>query len=280
MSAFNLVCIALILQNALEFLSAFIYGSNPALALYFVNGVMFSLYFFAATLVYFSVTVAQTHYANLVAGLFGCLALLVAALHLGGLLISGFTPLSYTIISVPGPMYWVLQVYIFGVVLTTLVTLSSVAFSASPETQERCQTTLFAVTPICALGIGVIVLRALGYNASTAIAMPLASTIFVWVLMLDQRGEFITFKVKWRINFKLALNMKNLKLADWAEELEKQLFIEAMHAARNNNSAAARLLGCNQTTFHRKAEKHFDKPSTSKPSRRAAQALDSDYDYQ
>ncbi len=72
--------------------------------------------------------------------------------------------------------------------------------------------------------------------------------------MLDQRGEFITFQVKWRIIWKLATNIKNLNLADWAEEVEKQLVLEAMRTERNNKSAAARLLGSNQTTFHRKAE--------------------------
>jgi len=51
-----------------------------------------------------------------------------------------------------------------------------------------------------------------------------------------------------------------------------------MRTEGNNKSAAARLLGSNQTTFHRKAEKYLDTPSRRTASRRRA-ALASDYDY-
>lgn len=278
-SAFNLVCIALILQNALEFLSAFLFTANPDIAFNFVDGVMFSLYFFAAALVYFSVTVAQPRYASQLAGLFAAFGMLVAGLHLSGLLVAGYTPVGYTIISQPGPLYWVFKLYIIGVVLTSLGTLFRGAITASPELQARCKTSLLAILPVCALGLGVIVLRSLGYSASTAIAMPIASTLFVWILMMDQRGEFVTFKVKWSIIFRLATNIKNLKLADWADEVEKLLIIEAMRTTKNNKSAAARLLGSNQTTFHRKAEKHLEKQKSDRKARKTNVSPETDYDY-
>lgn len=260
-SAFNIVCLALITQNALEFLSAFSYGANPAIAFYFVDGVMFSLYGFAAALVYFCVTVAQRSYAPLLSRLFASGAALVAGLHLSGLLISGYEVLGYTIISIEGVAYPAFQLYILAVILAAFGSLLHGYMTGTPEIKSRCQTTLLAIAPICALGIGVIVLRILGYNASTAIAMPIASTFFAWVLMLDQRGEFVTFKVKWRIIWKLATNIHNLRLADWAEEVEKQLVLEALRTEHNNKSAAARLLGTNQTTFHRKAEKYLARPA-------------------
>jgi len=277
-AAVNLVCIALIAQNALEFLSAFTFSANPVIASYFVDGVMFSLYFFAAALVYFCVTVAQIQSARLISSLFAGFALLVGALHLSGQLIDGYVAVGYTIISNEGALYPVFQVYILSVILTLLVTLMHGIIKAEPEIQARCKTTLLAIAPICGTGVGVIVFRMLGFNSSSAIVMPIASTFFVWVLMLDQRGEFITFRVKWRIIWKLAINIKNLNLTDWAEEVEKQLVLEALRTEGNNKSAAARLLGSNQTTFHRKAEKYLETP-VRKPRAQSRRTFNSDYDF-
>jgi len=209
--------------------------------------------------------------------------MLVGGLHLSCLLIDGYEAVGYTIISVEGALYPVFQVYILSVILTMLITLGYGIIKAEPDVQARCKTTLIAISPICALGVGVIVFRLLGFNSSSAIVMPIASTFFVWILMLDQRGQFITFQVKWRILWKLAINMKNLKLSDWADEVEKQLVLEAMRTERNNKSAAARLLGSNQTTFHRKAEKYLDTPVRKKRQRPepayATTDYDSDYDF-
>lgn len=277
-SAFYLVCLALIAQNALEFLSAFTFAANHAIASYFVDGVMFSLYIFAAALIYFCVTVAQLRHGKLIVSLFAGFATLVGALHLSGLLIEGYIPAGYTIISVEGALYPVFQLYILSVIIALLGILVYGIQSSAPEIQARCKTTLFAIAPICAVGVGVIVLRLLGFNSSSAIVMPLASTFFVWILMLDQRGEFIMFRVKWRIIWKLATNIKNLNLTDWAEEVERQLVLEAMRTENNNKSAAARLLGSNQTTFHRKAEKYLDTPARRPRSRRGP-AFATDYDY-
>ena len=277
-SAFYIVCLALIAQNALEFLSAFTFGANPAIAAWFVDGVMFSLYLFAASLIYFCVTVAQLRHAKYYIAFFAGFALLVAGVHLSGLLIESYVAVGYTIISNEGVLYPIFQIYILSVILTILGTLIYGMLSESAEVKARCKSTLIAIAPICALGLGVVLFRLMGFNSSSAILMPIASTFFVWILMLDQRGQFITFQVKWRIIFKLATNIKNLNLSEWAEEVEKQLVLEAMRTEGNNKSAAARLLGSNQTTFHRKAEKYLDTPSRKSRTRRV-QVFESDYDY-
>lgn len=277
-AAFYIVCLALIAQNALEFLSAFTFSTNPAVAAYFVDGVMFSLYIFAAALIYFCATVAQLGYGKFIISLYAAFGLLVGTLHLSGTLITGYDRVGYTIISIEGAMYPVFQIYILSVIFGILTILIRGIMSPAQDIQARCKTTLLGIAPICAMGVGVVVFRLLGFNSSSAIVMPLASTFFVWILLLDQRGEFITFRVKWRIIWKLATNIKNLNLADWAEEVEKQLVLEAMRTEGNNKSAAARLLGSNQTTFHRKAEKYLNAPARRISPRRRAE-LAADYDY-
>lgn len=278
-AAFYLVCLALIAQNALEFLNAFIFGANPAIAGYFPDGVMFSLYFFAASLIFFCATVAQVRRIKFVVGFYAVFTAIVGALHLSGSLISGYKAVGYTLISIEGPLYPVFQVYLLCLIAGLVTLLVRGIVNSSPEIQARCKTTLIGIAPICAVGVGVVVLRMMGFNSSSAIVMPLASTFFVWILMLDQRGDFITSQVKWRIIWKLATNIKNLNMAEWAEDVEKQLVLEAMRAERNNKSAAARLLGSNQTTFHRKAEKYLETPvRCNRPRRHPAIAADYDFD--
>ena len=278
-AAFYLVCLALIAQNALEFLSAFIFGANPSIADYFVDGVMFSLYILAAALIFFCATVAQVRRSRLIVGFYAGFAALVGVLHLSGSLVTGYEASGYTLISIEGPLYPVFQIYILSVITGLVTILVRGMMSPAPEVQARCRTTLLGIAPICAVGLGVVIFRLMGFNSSAAIIMPLASTFFVWILMLDQRGEFITFQVKWRIIWKLATNIKNLNMAEWAEEVEKQLVLEAMRTERNNKSAAARLLGSNQTTFHRKAEKYLAIPARrNRPRRHPAIAADYDFD--
>ena len=260
-SAFNLICIALITQNALEFLSAFTYAANPEVATYFLDGLMFSLYASAAALVYFSLTVAQVKFIRPLSTLFLLFAVAIGGLHATGYIVDGYIPLGYTIISNEGVLYPAFEAFILAVIAVSIGTLFMGRRSNNQEIQSRSKTALLAIAPICLLGVGVIALRIIGFNSSSGIFMPLATTFFVWILMLDQRGEFVTFNVKWRIIWKLATNIKSLKLADWAGEVEKQLVLEAMRTKNNNKSAAAKLVGSNQTTFHRKAEKHMQTPA-------------------
>jgi hypothetical protein len=278
-SAFNLLCIVLIFRSALDFLSATLYATNPDITYQLMDGSMLGTIFFGVALVYFSVTVAQIRYASQLVGLFAASGILVACLQPLGLLASGYTAVSYTIIREPGPMFWVFKLHIMGAALTSLGTLIWGAITASPEQQARCKTSLIAILPLCALALGVLILRAEGYNASASIGVAFVSTFFVWILMMDERGEFVTFKVKSSIIFRLVTNIKNLKLDDWADEVEKLLIIEAMRATNNNKSAAARLLSINQTTFHRKAEKHLEKEKSDNKVSNTKDSSEKDYDY-
>lgn len=256
-SALNLLILALIAQNCFEFLGYLTWVSDPGFSAYLIDGLFISLYAAAAAAVFLVMRVSESAYGRLVPGLFAAFALVLAVLHSQGLIASAYEQVGYTIISVEASLYPLFSVYVLGAVVVTLWTLIKGSLFASRQIRDRCRVTLMAIAPLCAVGFGVIVLRQMGFNASTALAMPLASTLLVWILMVDERGDYLSLKIKWTILLKLAFNTKDINLNNWTNMVEKMLVLEAMRGTGNNKSEAARLIAINKTTFHRKAEKHL-----------------------
>ena len=259
-SALNLVCLALIAQNAFEFLTGFMIANTGQIPTLMVDGVFISLYLVAGSLVYFCMTVTQARFGQWISLGFAGFTALIVMLHFSGLIAQGYIVLGYTIISNEGAFYPLFQLFVVSALLTSIGSLFLGMRWGDDTVRERSKTTLIAIAPLAIVGLGVVALRLLGFDSSSALVMPIASTFFLWILMLDERGEFVTFKVKWRIIFKLATNMNSLKLREWDKEVERQLILEALRTTNNNKAAAAKLLGANQTTFHRKAEQHLEKP--------------------
>lgn len=256
-SALNLLILALIAQNCFEFLGYLTWVNDPGFSAYLIDGLFISIYAVIAAAVFLVMRVSEFAYGRIISALFAGFALILAILHSQGLLVTGYEQVGYTIISEQGSFYLLFQVYIVSAILVVLSALMSGSFSAARQIKDRCRVTLLAISPLCVVGLGVVVLRAFGFNASTALAMPLASTLLVWILMVDERGDYLSLKIKWAILLKLALNTKDINLNNWTNLVEKMLVLEAMRGTGNNKSEAARLIAINKTTFHRKAEKHL-----------------------
>ena len=262
-SALNLLVIALIAQNCFEFLGYLTYASDTVFSGYMVDGVLISMYAVGASVVMLVMRVCQISSGKLISSVFAGLAGLLVVLHASGLIVSGYSQVGYTIISEEGPLYALFSLYLLSVVGLALVTLIRSRHSKVREIRDRSRVTLMAIAPLCLVAVGVIGFRAIGFNSSSALAMPFASTLFVWVLMIDERGDYLRFKLKWTVLTKLALRASDIKLSSWNLLIEKMLIEEAMRVCHNNKSEAARLLGLNKTTFHRKAERYAPVPENS-----------------
>jgi len=256
-AALNLLILALIAQNCFEFLGYLTWGNDPTFSAYMVDGLFLSLYAVIAAAVFLVMKVSESAHAKLVSSLFAGFGLVLAVLHSQGLIATAYEQVGYTIISVEGSLYPLFSLYVIFSVLVALGVLTKGSLTGTKQVRDRCRVTLLAIAPLCAVGFSVIVFRQMGFNASTALAMPLASTLLVWILMVDQRGDYLSFKIKWVILLKLALHTRDINLNHWAEMLDKMLVIEALRVTGNNKSEAARLIGINKTTFHRKAEKYL-----------------------
>ena len=268
----NLICLMFILQNALEFITAVAMDNQFASTRLLLDSYMITLYLSFLAMVYFSVSVIGSSASRAIMTFFGAFTALLVALHLSGLLVSGYREIGYSVISSPGQYYWLFQLFILLAIGTSLYLPGSNLHSSDPEIADRSHTILLALAPLCLIAAAVLLLRLLGINASSAIVLPIGTTVFMWVLIKQDKGEFVAFKIKWRIIFKLATTMRNLSLSEWGEEVERQLVREALRMTNNNQSAAAKLVGCNTTTFHRRATKYT---SEEKPEAKSGRLEDS-----
>lgn len=255
-SAFAIVCISMILQNAFEFLVAVTYYTNPGLTNHVFQAEMLSLVFLAYCALLFSLAVTESKNTKAISIVFGAFLVICTGLLLGGQLVAGYEQVGYTLISIPAEYYHVLTVYGFTILSVNLAILTVAARSGSSEIRNRSRQVRTAILPICLVGFSVQALRLLDINASTAVFMPLATTFFVAMMVLYQSGRVVIFKIKWTVIWKLAVSMRDVKLSEWVGLVEKLMVKEAMRESGNNQSEAAKLIKSSQTTVGRKFKKY------------------------
>lgn len=255
-SAFALVCISMVLQNAFEFLVSITYATNPDLAAWLMHGEMLSIILLAFCLLVFSLRVTENKYIKPVSVVVGCWALVCAGLLFSGQLVLGYEQAGYSIISIPAPYYQVLNIYAFFTFQSLLLLLVYSSFKRGGEVRERSRQVLLAISPIFLVILFVQLTRLMGINSSIAVFMPLASTFFIAMMVLYQSGRIVIFKIKWTVIWKLAVSMRDVKLSEWVGLVEELLVREAMRASGNNQTEAAKLIKSNQTTVGRKFKKY------------------------
>lgn len=255
-SAFALVCISMILLNTFEFLVSITYYIDPYLASWLLHGEMLSIIFLTFCLLIFSLVVAENSYIRPVSILFGFGAAVCTCLLLTGQLVLGYQQTGYTIISIPGPFYFALNSFASLSVFSMLVILVYTSLVKTGEVRSRSQQVLIAIAPVCLIALTVQILRFKGFNSSTAVYLPIATTFFVAMMVLYQSGRIVIFKIKWTVIWKLAVSMRNVKLSEWVGLVEELLVKEAMRESDNNQTEAAKLIGSNQSTVGRKFKKY------------------------
>lgn len=255
-SAFALVCISMVLQNAFEFLVSITYSTNPYLATWLLHSEMLSIILLAFCLLAFGLTVTENKYIKPITSVFGIWAVICAGLLFTGQLVLGYEQTGYSVISIAGPNYQVLNFYAFVTLQSLLLILLYSSLTKSGEVRERSRQVLMAISPIFLLTLFVQLTRLMGFNSSTAVFMPIATTFFVAMMVLYQSGRIVIFKIKWTVIWKLAISMRNVRLSEWVGLVEELLVKEAMRESDNNQTEAAKLIGSNQTTVGRKFKKY------------------------
>lgn len=281
-SAFNLVAIALILQNTFEFLAFLSYDTNRSMAPLFVGGVLVAAYLVAAAIVNLVLTVNPVRHAAYWKLVTWVAALTLTLLQLSGLLVADVIQSGYTLITTPGPHYWLVQVFLLYAVVVTLTGLTHGILRGDTRIRERCKLVVCAVIPICLVTFGVIVFRLLGYDSSTAIVMPIASTIFVAILVHDARGDIAPFKLKWALfwflfaqAFAVLGGRRQFSLATLVDDVEKFQVSYAMKVSGYKVAEAGRLLNLGYTKVVTKCKRHdirmdIDPRRTTRPRRNAS----------
>lgn len=255
-SAFALVCISMILQNAFEFLVAITYYTSPGLTTMVFHAEILSLILLAYCLVVFCLTAIESKYTKPISILFGLIVLACSYLLVTGRMIQGYQQVGYSIISVPAEFYELLYLYAAVTMTFIIAVVGYSALTTKGELQTRSRQVLVATLPICLVALAVIILRLANYYSSTAVLMPIATTFFVGMMVLYQSGRIVVFKIKWTVIWKLAVTMKDVKLSEWVGLVEELMVKEAMRESDNNQSEAAKLIKSNQSTVGRKFKKY------------------------
>ena len=255
-SAFVYACLALIFQNALEFCGYITFAANPHLATPFLHALIISLYLVCGSMVYLCAVISELKSSKLIGLVFGGSALALTVVHIAGFSVSGFQQVGYSINSEPGPAYVLFQ--LFAPLSAVMCITGLVLGLRSPDLAvvKRCRLALVAVLPLCAIGIIVTLLRVMGYNSTTAIVMPFASTFLVWLLMYEARGDIVSFSLKWRFIWSILRYAKDTSIHEWPELTDRIQLIEAMRMCDNNQSEVAKLLKSSPATVSRKCAKY------------------------
>lgn len=245
----------LVAQNAAEFLGYLSWFGNPGVAGYFLHFYMATLYFMSCSLVYLATVSAGLRFQKPISACFIIAALYLSYLQLTDQLISGFTQHGHTITSVPDSLYKLFLIFIISALSLVFVVLLRGAISTGLEIQSRCRLLLIAMMPILLVGLSVAILRAVGFDASTAIFLPIATTCFLAALLLkDEKEVFLAMSIKWRTIWKLA-TLNTLDVKAWKDTVEEELILGATKFQPNSQKKAADLIKMSQPTLSRRLEK-------------------------
>lgn len=260
--AFVVLALLFILQNTFEFLGYWTFESDQALAYLFIDGLMISLIFTAPAAIHFIARTIGNGIAMAtvpVLLVFGCF---LTYLLVAGDVVLTYEHVGYTIVSVPGPAYGLFQLHVIAAVLIAVASLVFGLLSKDREIHTRSKILLIAFTPIFLVSLGVNLFKILGFNASTAILMPLASTFFIWVLMYLARDEVITFRLKWRQAWFLIGQLRRVIFSshsyanqDYLEALERDQLAALLEITDGKQAEVARILGTSPATVCRRVSK-------------------------
>lgn len=260
--AFVILTLLFIAQNAFEFLGYWVFEANRMLAFQFVDCLMVVLFFISPAAIHFIGRVIGNRTTLLTVPFFVFSATYLTFLLFSRDLVQGYEQIGYTIVSIPGPDYELLQYYALSALIVAIVSLVLGLLNTDKEISTRSKILLIAFTPIFLISFGVNVLKLSGYNSSTAVLMPLASTFFIWVLMYLARDQVVTFRLKWRQAWFLIRELKAVMFSnhsyanqDYLEFVEREQLKALLEIADGKQSEVARILGTSPATISRRVSK-------------------------
>ncbi|MFM1895912.1 MAG: hypothetical protein RLZZ385_986 [Pseudomonadota bacterium] len=251
--SFAILCIFFILQNVAEFLAYFTYLESTALGLFFVHLYMVALYFMFPSILMLALTLGSyPHLRQAAMGLYGAAALLTLA-HSAGLTIAGFEFLGWSVITLPGPLYWVTMGFIVACTLTTVAFLVYQNRNhKNHEVRYNCRVNLIAFVPLIAVAFCVLGLRLLGFNSSSSVSLPVATISFMFIMLLHTNGNLFWLSTKFKTLLAVMMMNRNSSVEDILIRIEKLRIEEALKVTRGEQKSAAKLIDIPPSTLNKK----------------------------
>jgi hypothetical protein len=258
--AFVLLCLFFVFQNAVEFLGYFTYLKSTSLGELFVHLYLLATYFVFPSLLVFSLALTGSKWFARMRLAAYSLSCLFALAHAGGFVVDGFIFLGWSVITEPGPLYWIVMSYILlCCAFAVLHLVYQLQTNTSQEVRQNARVALWAFTPIIAVAAGVLGLRLLGFNSSSAVSLPIATVVFLYIMLLHTNGNLFWFSTKLKSILVIMKMDHNVSFDAIICELEKVRIHEALKLTEGQQNHAAELLGIPASTLNKRLHKyHID----------------------
>ena len=270
--AFAILCIAMIVQNACEFVGYIVLAHNLELAKFIVNGYMLASYVITSAGLYFSLVLADidTRKYNIV---LCAMPIAMIVMHLAGLMVSDYAYNGYTLIRVAASMYFLFEFWaVFCAIASVIVLARKFNKTKDPFIATRCKVGMIAIAPFCIVVVTVMTLMHFNINVSTAIVMPISGVFFLLVLMKATEKEifditytFVLAKVFIGSN-PMRLFKKGIPLHERIALFEEIWIKVAQEESQGSQRVAAQILGIHESTLSRKISKMQEKNQDEVPS--------------
>lgn len=255
--SFAVVCLLLLLQNVTEFLGYFTYNVSEQVSFTFVHIYMISLYFIFPGILLLALALVE--YKHLKAArlfLFG-IAAFISVAHAAGFVVEGVKFIGWSAVTMPGQYYWAAVAYpaltgLFALVVLFRHYLGNESF----EIRSRARVNLLAFSPMLLVISLVLLFRLAGFESSTALALPLATIFFLFVMLLQTNNNIFWASLRLKILLSV-LTLKNINTLDEIlGNIEKLRITEALRASNGMQRNAAKLLSVPPSTLNKKIAKY------------------------
>lgn len=186
------------------------------------------------------------------------------------LMVTGVQSISYSVTRIPGNLYFIVQLYAAGLILSTIYCLVSGAKTAEDSCdKKRARVVLFSTAPFLFIFLALVTLMAVGVKVNASVIVPLATTYMLLVLILTEQKENL-FSLLLRIPYtnerksykQITLmiedflsntdNGKQVSLKSLTTNIEQQVVSMAVQMSNGSQIKAATLLNVSPSSICRK----------------------------
>ena len=119
--------------------------------------------------------------------------IVITTIAFSDLIVSGSSTLNYSITASQGKLYVVWQLFCLMTGIATSLALWIGLKSAKDHQLEiRCVYTAFALAPLVLLSLLILVLMGLGFQVNAVVAMPVATTLFLVIMLTSEYQHRLT----------------------------------------------------------------------------------------
>lgn len=255
--SFALLCLLFIVQNAAEFLGYFMLLDRPETGVIFLHVYMIAALYVFPSVLLLALAMGKCRHLNRARIALYSISMGLTLLYLAGWVVSGVEFTGWTVITQAGPLYWVAMGFLLICCLLAPIYLFWKANTESDHiVRYNCKVNLIAICPVVFVVSIVLLLRAAGFASSSAISLPIATMVFLYIIVLHTRGDLFWISTKLASFMALLKVDKSATVREVTAELEKVFIVQALKMTCGNQATAAQLLKIPAPTLNKRIKKY------------------------